>query len=497
MSLMSTEEKNHSRLLFEISTLTWFLFSFCIAMIFNLNAVSDSEYDQKRFVQFSIFLVLCLDLIFRQDVRKELSAAWAIMPLPAQTTVILVIILGAISSFFCPFPKHAFQEWSSICCLLFLTLYLSTRLSSSATQKIVLAALGVIFFLYAWRCLAGTYVPSWTLLGAVGGPDQFIGISNRRFLNQLQSWTIPLLAVLPIFFSPIIVIRHRWVLWLPGILSWLLLFASDGRGVLLGSIAGAAVVLSLHGRTCLTWIKVYLSMALAGFALYQTLFFWIPRIFDAGTSSLSVSERLVDGTLSNREGLWRLAWQFAQDNPILGIGPHQFARLEIGAIATHPHSAPLQWMSEWGMVSFALVAMLMIWGAIEWVRFSKTSQMNLPAEQSVIIFAITASLIAGSVHSLVSGIIVMPFSQLMMALVIGWALGLFHASKTPLIAEQRAAKSQRYLPTFLVVFLTGILIATSYPEILMVDERTKQFFEKHPQQGTLHPRFWNQGLNGW
>jgi O-antigen ligase len=256
------------------------------------------------------------------------------------------------------------------------------------------------------------------------------------------------------------------------------------------------VVVLFRGRS-LAWAKTYLMLAIYGLLVYGLFFIFIPPYLGLEHEPSTVIQRLGNDGLMGRDRLWGRALELWIGQPIFGIGPQQYAVFELQNSAAHPHSAPLQWLSEWGIISFCIVSALLFWGAIAWLAFSRKFVNEATAQQSVILISVTASLVAGSVHGLVSGIIVMPLSQLTMCLVVGWALAIYHGScRTAGVREQPRSSEQRGL-VILVLLLTATLAATSYPEIAMGERRTSSYTDSHPEEKWLRPRFWQQGYIGW
>jgi putative inorganic carbon (HCO3(-)) transporter len=480
--------------IFQIIPLTFFLLMFCLALGFENSMYSQSVYDQKRIIQLVTFILLGVVLLFSQDLLRRMQSVWANFPTTTRRVLLLVAVLGVISSYFASLPKHAFQEWSLFGLLFIFTLYVGTQLSSFLVQKIVLAVLAIGISLYSWRYLAGVYLPSLGIADAVRGYGLFIGFAHPRFLNQIQSWVLPLLPALVIVFRGVQK-RYQWLLWLPGILCWTLLFASSGRATLIAMIVSAVAIFIFFHRKCLQWLKLHVLFAISGLIFYLILFQAIPQILSVEMNIPNVTERLAQDGLMGRERLWGLAWELTRSNPLLGMGPQQYANFKYHAIAAHPHSAPLQWMSELGIVSFGLVLGVLVFGFIRWLKFSRREVTGSSAEQSIVLIGLTASLIAGSIHALVSGIIVMPFSQMIMCMIIGWALAVYN--RTYISADLGPVTFHHVgFISVVILFLLAILYA-SYPNITHIDKSRAEFITQHPEETIFKPRFWNQGLIGW
>ena len=476
--------------------LYFFLAMFCVALGFDFNIFTVSVYDQKRLIQVSTFVLLGITLLFDRRLLIDIHQAWSYLPTISRRVLLLVAVLGALSSYLAPLPKPAFQEWSLFGLLFMFTLYVSTQLSSLSVQKVVLAMLAIAVSLYSWRFLAGAYLPSLGLIGGIKGYDVFVGFAHPRFLNQIQTWVLPLFPALLVVFSGV-PRRYYWLLWVPGILGWTLLYASSGRATLIAMICSAIVVLVLFTRKSFAWLKVHSLFAIVGLALYLLLFHAIPHMLSVGMNLPKVTERLAQDGLMGRESLWRLAWEITRENPLLGLGPQQYANYHYHAIAAHPHSAYFQWVSEWGLVSFALICGLLVYGFTKWVKFCRHTLHKDNGEESIILISLTASLVAGATHALVSGIIVMPFSQMLMCLVIGWVLAIYFSAGISNSSHSGAINFQRIGVLTIALIFIGTISYTSYPALTQTDQLREAYLTQYPREKILKPRFWNQGLIGW
>lgn len=475
--------------------LYFFLLMICLGLGFDFSFICKSVYDQKRMIQFAIFVLLVLVFLFDRKQVGGICSAWSTLPPITRSALKLVIVLGAVSCFLSPLPKYAFQEWSLFGLLFLLMLYLSDRLVSFSAQKIVLLTLAVAFSIYAWRFLAGAYFPEMTIDIKMENRELFVGFIHPRFLNQLQSWLLPLLAVFVIVFR-YVQNSYRWLLWIPGMTGWMLLFLSNGRGTLIAMVFSSVVVLILFGQKAFKWFKIHATLAILGFLFYIFLFYILPYILSIKIDMLNMADRLANEGLNSRDLLWSMALDLALANPIFGFGPQQFALVDNQALAAHPHSAPIQWISEWGMISFCLVFGIVIYGFIKWIKFVK-NRLNEPSTaQSALLVGLTASLTAGATHSLVSGVIVMPFSQLLLCVILGWVLSIYNTVKNPNSTIFKPEIFQKAGLTIAALVFLFTLFYTSFPDIVQTDQASEKFLIQYPNKTVINPRFWKQGLIG-
>jgi O-antigen ligase len=482
--------------IFHVVPLYFFLVMFCLALGFEFSIFSQSVYDQKRLIQLATFMLLGVVLLVDRSLLIRMGNLWANFPPPTRIAFLLVAVLGVISSYFAPLPKHAFQEWSLFGLLFIFALYVGSQLVSFSLQKVVLAMLAIAIALYSWRYLTGAYIPSLSSPNAVRGYELFIGFAHPRFLNQIQSWVLPLMPALPVIFIGV-PRRYHWLLWVSGLTGWMLLFASSGRATLIAMIFSAIVVFLLFHKRSLLWLKTHAFFAISGLILYIVLFHWLPQLVSIEMDLPKVTERLAQSGLMGRDRLWGLAWEIALANPLIGLGPQQYANYNYHAIAAHPHSAYLQWLSEWGLLSFGLLSGLLVYGFAKWVKFCRITLKQEGSGQSILLIALTASLVAGATHALVSGIIVMPFSQMMMGLIIGWVLAVYFSASTYNWTGSLPNRFQHVSLLVCVVIFQGTILYSSFIAIAHINQLREEFLNQYPHETILKPRFWDQGLIGW
>jgi hypothetical protein len=176
-------------------------------------------------------------------------------------------------------------------------------------------------------------------------------------------------------------------------------------------------------RQAVAWCVSLLLSGLAGLVLYLLLYVLLPvqrGLEPFGLLFSRVARSVSEDPSSGRLQLWARAWEMVQAHPWVGAGPAHFAHvardLPYGA---HPHNWVLQVASEWGLPAlFFLCAALAL-------SISKLLRLRwvVAAKQRD---TLTAWLVTGGailVDGLFSGLIVMPVSQLWIALYLGCAWG--------------------------------------------------------------------------
>jgi O-antigen ligase len=187
---------------------------------------------------------------------------------------------------------------------------------------------------------------------------------------------------------------------------------------------------------------------------------------------------------NDRISLWKQAWSMIQTYPWLGVGPMHYAWYP-NAIAAHPHNSILQLAAEWGLPATLLLLSLAVYGMFCWLqRFNPiTLQATNNQHLAVVLFF---TLIANACYSMVDGVIVMPLSQVMMAVILGLMLGLYNDNQ--LTKKTKHFNFIRRL--FAAIVLIG-LVWSVLPELLPRLLGNEQMIPKGYQ--TVGPRFWQEG----
>lgn len=317
---------------------------------------------------------------------------------------------------------------------------------------------------------------------AVLDTDRLIaGFSNKRFYGQFQTFTLPLLT-LPLLLSHAqrstrVLVFSLLALW------WLICITGGTRGSWLG-MGAAACVLFIAGHSGKRWIAWQLLAVALGITLYWLLFNVLTGYLGIEVTN-AASDRLTT-SLSGRGPLWQQAWDMIRERPWLGFGPMHFADIH-NPIAAHPHQAILQWACEWGIPSTLLVMWLVgrgLWATFRLVR--ERADSNDPVD--LLRVCLFASLIGALTQSMVDGVIVMPYSQLWLSLVVGWLMGIHVWKSEPAKPNALIHWSWMGISTAAVLFLVYVVIR----DVPHLEERNKLYQQQYG--GHLQPRFWAQGV---
>lgn len=396
--------------------------------------------------------------------------------------LVLAFGLGLLSVFAASHVRYAALEWATLFLLVELVLLLAMQASTwNASFDVWASRLVMALAVVIALKIMTDYLAAMLAMGHLDTIMLFEGtFSNRRVFGQVASMVIPLLAYpllrgnLPkIKFVALFALLALW---------WMLAIASGTRGTWLALFMAAAVLATWAWNAALPWLRLQLAALALGLMLFAVLFVWLPGLL---TQDAQVENRLSSlAGLSGRETLWALAWEQMLAHPWLGIGPMHLAAIpnDTGA---HPHNSILQLAAEWGLPATLALMLPVLAGMRQLLR-----RLRGGGTPDILLTCLTASLLAAAVQSLVDGVIVIPYTQTLLALVAGWALGVY-LRNVAAPAGMGNTRIAQWGVTMLSVFALAALGYGVYPEILNRAEATQAYVEAGNQ--LVPPRYWGVG----
>ncbi|WP_024684412.1 O-antigen ligase family protein [Pseudomonas syringae] len=455
-------------------------FFFCFAILLVCVCVQSlSGHDIQRMAQFVIGL-LSLVVLIHYSVGNNAISIFA-----TRTRIVFlgVFFAGIISSLRAHQPQWALTELSVLllsCCIA-IAFASQRQFQGERLDRLFIYFVISICTVKTMQFLTATLAAFLSTPPTLDTDLLLDGFSNKRFYGQFQTFTLPLL-VLPLLLPS----TRRSIkvgLFCLTSLWWVIAISGGTRGTWLGMAAAVAVVFCL-GRAGRRWAGWQTGAASMGLLLFTLLFSVLPGLLGIEVSNFA-GDRLTT-SLSAREILWQQAWEMIKERPLLGFGPMHFADIW-NAVAAHPHQAILQWACEWGLPSTLCVAGLALYGlSATAVLLRKRAQSLGPVDLMRI--CLFASLIGALTQSMVDGVIVMPYSQLWLAIIVGWLLALHEWQTLPRPAS--VALSRAWLVC--LTLATGMILYTLVRDFPDMDARKQQFGEDFG--GRYLPRFWMQGV---
>lgn len=442
-----------------------------------------SYYDTKRLLQIALYGCLMLVLLASRSLRAEWLASFELLPPLARWALGLVLVFGVLSAVLSHSGSirlaYSLAEVALFAAIAGSALLVATimRVHGGTAQRTLLVVIVASVGLYLFRFLTRYAVALGT-----GDPvfvDALFGnFSHIRFIAQWLSWTLPLVVVVAAFST-----RRslRWLSYVTAALWWLLLLVSGTRATMLAITVALVLVPLLAGRPGLKWLQLQLVSAAAGMACYL-LGFRAVATLHSGTGL----GRLATGHTSGRFAMWSEAWQMIKADPVPGGGPQSYAFV-IDHTGSHPHNAALQWAAEWGLPSLVIMTLLVTLAVIRWLQFVRREYGSDDGHTGLLAAGLTGSVLTAAGHSMLSGIIVMPLSQLYLAIIAGWMLFLYQQRQQPV----RQWSLQRHIALMLCAMLASLsLLHVALRDVSVLPQITSAYEDEY---GILRPRFWQHG----
>lgn len=471
-------------------------------------AIDSTDQGIARFLSFSgilfsfaaLFCLVVLPSFAVHDVQRigQIVVAQVLLPLgllsaqkagfgidrAVRTLLFFVLLLAVFSSFFSRHFSWAAAEVSLLVISCWLTRFFSNARIQSGERADYLFGIFVMALcaVKSIQFIASAFAAFMSDAHYLDLDLLVVGFSNKRFYGQFQTLTLPLLAL------PLLVpaLKPTIRFWAFALLScwWMVAISGGTRGTWLGMACAMGIVFINCGRWGRRWAAVQAVAAAIGILLFWLIFNRLPALL--GIEVLNFAGDRLNASLSARDILWLQAWEMIKERPLLGYGPMHFADVH-NIVAAHPHQAVLQWACEWGVPSALLVMGLAGYGLLATVKLiRKKTASNEPVD--LLRICLLASLTGALAQSMVDGVIVMPYSQLWLALVVGWLMGIHEWSARPAPSGPVMPWGWMAVVMLAVGFLSYVVIR-DFPQL---GEREDQY--AHDFGGNLQPRFWQQGV---
>ncbi|MCF7556700.1 O-antigen ligase family protein [Pseudomonas petrae] len=464
---------------FERSAQPRLYFYFCMSLYF-VSAVFTpiSGNDWQRVAQSVVSLLCCFALV--SSGRHE-SRAFLDKVTVSLGTVVLG--LGLLSIWKSHQPQWALVELAvllSSCCIVSAFALERARFGQDLDRILI----SFVIFLCAVKSLQFIAALAAALFSGIATLDStllFEGFSNRRFYGQFQTFTLPLLA-LPLLLAATKISTKFWVFLLLGC-WWMMAIAGGSRGTWLGMACAAIFIFCCCGAGGRRWFRWQITAAATGLALFLFFFSFLPGYMNVEVTNFA-GDRL-NTSLSAREIIWQQAWEMIKARPLLGFGPMHFADIH-NQVAAHPHQIFLQWACEWGIPSTLLVTGPVARGLLATLQLIR-KRIASSGSVDILRICLFGSLLGALTQAMVDGVIVMPYSQLWMALVVGWLMGIHEWS-----SSESANVAFRWCWSATLILAVGLLMYTVVRDFPDLDRREDQYGRDFG--GILQPRFWQQGV---
>ncbi|MGV3629454.1 MAG: O-antigen ligase family protein [Betaproteobacteria bacterium] len=444
-------------------------------------------HDGQRLAQLGMLLVVTLTLAVPGN-AASVATIWANLPRTIRYALLMAFALGVASGFTAAFPRWALLEIGLLLLLVVLGLSIAANrrvLGDRADPLLVL-----LFFAtaaaYAFTTCS-VYV-AMLLVGPAYGQgfdirELYTSFSNVRFFGHVQTMLLPFL-LLPVMWWGTTRLRGM-LLWSVPAIWWMLAVGSGTRGTWAALLVGVIAALLFCGNAGRRWAKWQGAGLLCGLLCYGVFVLGIPQLLDLPASFLHRTEDIV--SLSLREVLWTTAWDYILQNPWLGVGPMHYAYWAT-EVAAHPHNAVLQWLAEWGVPAGLLLTGVWATGGISLLVHVRREAEQGDDQSQLFRVALLAALAGASAQAMVDGVLVMPVSQTLLALLAGWSMGMMPAG-----GGRVAGRGARLILMPVVLMAASAVAYGVAPEINRLAERQQSYLAARGPNTILLPRFWTLG----
>ncbi len=457
------------------------IYFFVLAFLFLVPVTSPylAGHDTQRMAQCFIAL-LCVWMLIAHSAKQSFVV---FLSSTERRLCLLILTVGLLSTFLARQPMWAFTEVAVLlaCCAITVAFAVERRVFGVAFDHPLLLIIALLCLIKTSQFLAGTAAALSAGMPTINTDLLLDGFSNKRFYGQFQTFTLPLLAL------PLLLTNTRRSLKVAAFCLlacwWMIAISGGTRGTWLGmGVAGG--IIACCGRYARAWVVWQLGAMLSGLLLYCGLFIFLTGYLGMTVENFA-GDRLTS-TLSAREVIWWQAWDMIKQRPLLGFGPMHFADI-YNKVAAHPHQSVLQWASEWGIPSALCVGWLASRGLLATLRVVRhNAQSHQPVD--LLRICLFASLIGALAQSMVDGVIVMPYSQLWLCIVVGWLLAIHERRDAPQPMSPVLGRLWLASMAASVIFL-GYVVVRDVPRLADNQAQFQRDFG-----GILSPRFWSQGV---
>lgn len=310
--------------------------------------------------------------------------------------------------------------------------------------------------------------------------DFFNGFSNIRFFGQFMTLLIPVLV------APVL-LRKKWssAFFCISCIIFFMLIASGARAALM-SLGSVVFIYLFIGKLSRGWAFLIIKISCIGFIMHYILIDILPKYFQIGVWN-NVADRKLTG-LSSRELIWNQAIEMLIQKPFFGFGPMHFANMN-NTIANHPHQFFLQILSEWGIPFFLFLFFILIKIIIVVFKELKYFKKIKNNEKKVIYVCLVASIFSSLIQSMVDGVFVMPYTEIVFVFLAAWLASIYFDEDFK--DENNKFIFQNIIIKLIVMFFSLILCFSFFESSPTYIGKSQDNY--YNNSGDYMPRFW---LNG-
>ncbi len=440
-------------------------------------------FNGKRILELLLLLLILSVTVLNSRLRVSFRQLLGTLPRWAVYSLVLAGLAGTLSSLRFPHPGYGLLE-VAMPVLMVLAVFATAaarRICSDSFDRMALLIVVALGLVAAITELMGLFA-SWMMGLEYQYNYMLVRFFHPRFYNQLQTFSIPLIAALPFIFGSSRKLKVIAVTLIG--LQWCLVLISGGRGTTVSLVAAFTLSALLFPSNRRVWLGIHASGLILGVALFFSVLGFNQSVNPEGEQFVSQSIGRPMAHTSGRTYMWNVGWHQALEQPLLGAGPARFDCELNPAVAAHPHSFPVKLLAEWGFPAFVLVIAVCLW--LGWRLVVKCRQeQDGQASSDILVAMLGCSIMAATVHSLVSGVLIMPASQVMTILIGGWALGRLNVAAMQTQASQLAT---------VLTLAAGWVLAVSVGVFSIHEYQKMDLRIHHPDRPAIRePRYWVHG----
>ncbi len=444
-----------------------------------------NPYDSRRLLELAVLAVCCLSVVLSRDLRRNIAGMLNSGAPTVPAAGIALSALGVVSAVSATHQREAFLDVAILASLAVATVGCAGWARShrercrgwACAALLASVAISVTQFTASFVSAA---------LSPVGVDGLFPGYVTPRFFSQWQTWTLPIVTLPALLMGRSLRIL-RPAAWLLAASWWTIGFLSGGRGVIVSLLVAAVFVAATAGGSGRSWLARQLPPVAFGALAALLLAAGFPAVLENATTL----DRFVSATDSGRLELWQSALELFRSHPVLGVGPQHYAFFS-GENVSHPHNIVLLFLAEWGLLATVLVGFLLWSGIRRLIALVSTLDARDDEAARHVGVALCASAIAAFVHANLSGLSIMPLSQMAACMVFAWlAAELSGREDRREGARATASTMTPFTVAIAAAVVAAALIVSAAPDVL---DRVAEPSRSRPVDSLRYrPRIWLEG----
>lgn len=442
-----------------------------------------APHDFSRLTQL-IVLVICATGCFERSTLRFIGSFVSPLRIAIVYAIAAVVLTSTIVA---PNLEYAFRELTLSLGLLCVVLVVaSVDLRTELFPLLAAAAAGAA--LYSTLVLSVVATAAAASIPLVPA-ELFFGYDNFRFFNHVQTVCLPLLAAATILNTTNRTMKV--VAWIGLVTGLVLLMISGGRATALALTAGTCAALAAS-RNDARRLAVHLGAALlVSVLILAALGLALPTSTGSFTLGDPRGAVLTDVVAHGRIYLWRLALDYIEQSPWLGIGPMHYAHYA-NTKAAHPHNVYLQLAAEWGLPMLGACLGMALWGLrCLWRAIHSCKD----TEQRKVGTGLLAACIAVMVDGAFSGNFIMPMAQMWIAILIGASVSWAHLHRRTTVNATPSISARRFaLLLASTLLISQLWLAWSvFPEARHLAKHLDHVSQDLSHSPRTAPRLWSDG----